>query len=188
MSRSFVRMLATAALVATVPAVAQAQSCAVNSATAQWACAVPVDVTASFDVPFLAYMEVGDVALTFPPPAGSWAAFLDAPADETVVTGTLLTIRTNAPHTVTLTNRGWSGGTWAESDVSFGLKTGDVCAAGDAGAPLGIASNLYDGEGATNGVPLRYLCLGLAIPGDLASTKLAPGEYDLSLELTITAP
>lgn len=194
MSRSIVRFIAGAALVAAVPAISQAQSCTVNDAYTMpaqvWSCGSPIAVTANFAVPYLAYISVGSTALVFPAPAGDdWDAFLAAPAAEEVITGTLLTIRTNASHDVVLSSSGWSGGAWVNGDVTYGIKTGSACSApADANSTLGASQDLYTNASATNGVANRYLCLGLNVPGDLSSAKLAPGDYDLSLTLTITSP
>lgn len=186
MSRSFVRMLAGAAVVASVPFALQAQSCTLSPTSAT--CEVTMTVAA--DVPELLFLEVGSQTLDFFA-AFDWDAFLTDPTNGgpgwVALAETGLTIRTNSTYTVALqTSTGWSG-TWAIADVRFGSVNAGACTVGDAAGTftgndalglLGVATNSYTPS----------LCLGLALPTTLDDAKLAPGSSTLGLQLAVTAP
>lgn len=186
MSRSIVRTLAGLALVATLPAMAQAQNfCTVNVASpGPGNCAVNLDMSVS--VPILAYLNIPVTDLAFPTP--NWATFLDAPAPTTTVTSTQMTIRTNSTYTLALSSVGWDApANWELSDVRYGLSGSACTLPAEVPATLLGSQNLgVPGVAASN--YQQFLCLGLVYPGDLTDDKLTPGTFALPLVLTITAP
>lgn len=186
MPRSFVRTLVGLALVATLPAMAQAQnSCTVNVADpGPGNCAVNLDMSVS--VPILAYLNIPVTDLAFPTP--NWATFLATPTATTTVTSTQMTIRTNSTYTLALSSAGWDApANWTLGDVRFGLNGTACTLPGEVPSTLAASQNLAVPGTATNSYQ-QFLCLGLVYPGDLADSRLAPGTFDLPLVLTITAP
>lgn len=188
MTRNFVRLLAGVAIAATIPAAVQAQSCNVN-AVGGGNCNVGFDATLT--VPTLAYLEVGDfptLALTAP----DWAAFLAAPAATSTVSQTAVTIRSNSNYTVNLA----SAAAWTQP-VGAGRVLGDITWAIDpttcpaAGSIAGVVSDAGTdiiGAGTPTNGATNLLCFALSFPGDLSDSRLLPGDYELPITLTITAP
>lgn len=185
MSRSIVRTIAGLALVASLPAMAQAQnSCTVNVASpGPDFCAVNLGMSVS--VPVLAYLNIPGATLAFPQP--NWATYLATPTATTTVTSTQLTIRTNSNYTLALSSAGWAGGAWTLSDVRFGLNASACTLPAEVPTTLTASQNLAVPGTAANNYQ-QFLCLGLVYPGDLTNTKLTPGTFTLPLVLTITAP
>lgn len=190
MSRSVLRFVAAAMAVAVIPAVSQAQgNCVVNTTAAPpWGCAVPVQFTAGLTIPTLARLDVVATSLTFPDPTGGWAAFLATPAAEEVVVQTGFGVKTNATHDIVL-NYVSFGGAWDNTDVDYGViaDAGTCLNTDTTNDVLGTPNVVVNNASATNGLD-RELCIGLNIPGSLASPKLAPGTFTLTLNLTITSP
>lgn len=188
MSRKIASLVATVALVASVPAIAQAQTCTIN-APAGGSCDVSFDAQVS--VPVLASLTVASfptLALTAP----DWAAFLTGPVATTTVSSTSITIRSNSAYTVNLA----SAAAWTQP-AGAGRVLGDLtwainpttCPAPAAitGAVSAAGTDIIAAGTPTND-NTQLLCLGLLFPGDLSSTKLLPGDYELPLTLTIAAP
>lgn len=190
MFRKFAKVVAGLAVVAMIPAVSQAQTCTVNAAApAGGSCDVGFDAT--FSVPVLAYLDVaagGALPLTAP----VWATFLAAPAPVTTVSQTTLVIRSNSDYSVSLA----SAAAWTQP-AGAGRVLGDLTWALDpttcpapaaiTGAVSAAGTDIIAAGSPTNG-NTQLLCLGLLFPGDLSDTKLLPGDYELPLTLTITAP
>lgn len=187
MSRSMVRMLAGAALVAAVPFAAQAQTCTLSPTSGT----CEVTVTVSADIPELLFLQVADVAPDFFA-SFDWDDFLADPTNASAgwvaVTQTGLTIRTNSTYTIALqTGAGWSGNPWVVADVRYGTIASGTCTATDAASVFSGDDDLTLAGVATNGYT-PVLCLGLAMPSALDDPKLAPGSSSLGLRLAATAP
>ena len=191
MSRSVLRLVAGAVLIAAIPAVSQAQggSCSVNTTSAPpWSCGTPVMITPQFQVPTLARLTVTEPS-DFPDPPAGWAAYLTGtPAAASVVTQAPFTVRTNATHDVTLNYVSFGGG-WSNSDVQWGvIAAPGACLVGDATTPLAASNDIVAGGTATADTD-RLLCLRLNYPiGNLADARFAYGVRTLTLEVTITSP
>jgi len=188
MSRSYVRIVAGAALVAAVPFIAQAQSCSLSPTSAT--CEVTLSVAAN--VPELLFLEVGDVSLDFFS-GFDWDGFLADPTNSgpgwVALTETGLTIRTNSTYVIALqTSTGWGAAPWTNGDVRFGTINSGSCTVTDAAGTFSGDDDLSGLTGTATDGYTPVLCLGLAMPSSLEDAKLAPSSSTLGLQLVATAP
>lgn len=185
MSRSLVRWIAAAALVAT-PAISQAQTCTVPQAGGN--CNVAFNGTLT--VPVLASLDVaaaGSLALTTP----DWNAFFAAPAATTTVSNTSFTVKSNSAYSVGISATAWNvpavaGAARALSTIRWAVDPTTCPAA--ASITGDISSGTLVAAGTPTGGATNLLCLALDFPADLSDGALRPGAYSLPITVTITAP
>jgi len=186
MSRKIVRFLAGLAVVASVPAVVQAQGCLVQGGT-NTSCFIQRDATLSIPaLAFIDFVNAGDIVLSTP---ASWSAFLDAATVVTTETAAPLVLRSNTTFGVTLAAAPITGGTGrALSDHGFKYDGTGTCAPGGFTPLTTTAATLIAaGSSATNGGGAT-LCIESTFDPAAFTTNLAVGEYVIPLTLTISAP
>ena len=193
MSRTLVRVLAAAALVA-VPAALEAQvTCSIQQGSpSPQICAV----TGSVTVPTLARLAVtGDslAASTLTLTSPDWNSYLAAPAPTATLSQATLNVRSNSQYAVQIraTQASFNapaGGSRAASTLAYTAVSGACPAVGTITTAITTTNAALFNEAAATSGTSRTLCLALSWSGSLAAGDLAPGAYSLPIELTISAP
>lgn len=183
MFRSIVRSLVGAALVAAVPAVAQAQfSCTRINAVNGGTCAL----TAGITIPGLASIGSSTSSTTFADP--DWSAVLGGTLQRSLAPDIVLNIRSNASITATVTPSIGTlplTSTRAVTDYAFLVTTDPSCANTDYTNFTASANALTLPTGAVN--TTRRLCLQADFD-PATPTSIVAGAYTLTLTFAISAP
>lgn len=183
MSRSILRALAGVALVATIPAVAQAQfNCTRINGVSGGTCAL----TAAVTIPGLASISSATSSTTFADP--DYSLVLGGTLQRSLAPDIVLNVRSNASITATVTpSLGVlpGGSTRAVTDYAFELTTNPACTNTDLGNFTAGANALTLPTGPVN--TTRRLCLQADF--DPASpSSIVAGAYTLTLTFAISAP
>lgn len=189
MSRFVSRFIAGAVLAAVLPMAAGAQlSCTV----VEPATTCNVVVSTTIDIPKLAFLQTTTNSLDFSLTSGEWSTLLGSTfADTTIRRQFNLTAKSNTARTISITTNLNSGpnAPFLLSDLRFGEIAVGTCGAGDVVNTLTSPQAVTGLNGGASVGVTRTICIGLNIPNDLSSTKLAPTvNQTIQFTAEISAP